>query len=304
METNNFVNPSELKIYQSDKASVDSQVATAKEYPRDLEVCIRNIKAIILSDKEVAEDCIYTLPRGGKKLQGPSVYLARILAQELGNMRIQCRVVGISEKHITAEGICWDLEKNLASQTAVQRSIVGSNGRFDDSLITVTGNAANSIAMRNAILNVINVAIVEMAMKTARKAITGDVSTEEKLMLKVKSVFEGLASTYKVTEPEILLYLNRASIKHVTAEDIVTLIGVGTAIKDNTVSVDEIFRPAKFKPTPVDTDKKESERLIGLMRNAKTPDDLKKFEKNIKHNDERLIYDECYKKLQEGKGKS
>lgn len=304
MEGSNFINPQDLKIYQSDKASVDSQVATAKAYPRDLEKCMTDIKAIILSDKETAEECIYSLPRAGKALQGPSVVLAKIIAQSMGNMRFTTRVVGISDKHITAEAIAWDLEKNIASQVQVQRLIIGSKGRYNDDMITVTGNAANSIALRNAIFNVIPTSITEIALKTARNKISGDVSTADKLLAAAKKVVDALISQYKVTEKEILDSIKRASFSHILQEDIVTLIGFGTAIKNGDSTIDEIFRPEKVKAAAAATQMKtqeqqESERLLSLISKATTVQALEKYKQHLSTPEERESYDKKFKDLQD-----
>jgi len=242
-------------IYQQDKASIDMQISTAKAYPRNITKATNNAIAIATMDPETADSCNYSVPRGGKAITGPSIHLAKILAQCWGNMRIEAKVVAIDLTQVTSEGIAFDLESNLAIKTQVKRSIMqnewvngkktGKTYRMNDDMITVTGNAANSIALRNAIFAVIPKSIVDKAYKSAKKMITGDLSDNDKLIAKRKQVFDKLKDTYSITEIEILSAIGKAAIDHVTPDDIVILIGIGTAIKDGDTTVDQAFRPKK-----------------------------------------------------------
>jgi hypothetical protein len=232
-------------IFQQDRALIDTQVATAKQYPRNMSRATENAIFIVTLDKETAATCTYSVPRGGKAITGPSVHMAKILAQQWGNMRVEAKVVNIDEKQITSQAICFDLETNLAIKVEVKRSIIGNRGRFNDDMITVTGNAANSIAMRNAILAVIPRSVVDKVYKAAQSTIIGDISDETKLIARRKQLVDQLKDTYNVTEVEILGAVGKAAVTHLTAEDLVTLIGVGTAIKDGDTDVDRAFRGKK-----------------------------------------------------------
>jgi hypothetical protein len=232
-------------IYQQDKATIDTMISTAKAYPRQLKRVIDNCIAIVTLDTETASTCTYSVPRGGKTVTGPTVHLAKILAQQFGNIRIEAKVISIEQKHITSQAIAFDLENNLAIKVEVKRSIMGKTGRFNDDMITVTGNAANSIALRNAVLSIIPKAIVDKVYNEAKRTITGDLSDKTKLIQKRKQVIDALKDTYGVSEEEILSSIGKVSIDHVTIDDIVVLIGIGTAIKDGDTSVEQAFRKTK-----------------------------------------------------------
>lgn len=229
-------------VYQQDKAAIDMQISTAKAYPRNITRATANAIAIVTTDAETAKTCTYSVPRGGKSITGPSVHLAKILAQVWGNLRVEAKVVAIDSTQITSEAVCFDLESNLAIKTQVKRSIMGKNGRFTDDMITVTGNAANSIALRNAILSVIPRAIVDKVYNNAKQTITGDISDETKLITRRKQVVDALKDTYSVTEAEILKSIGKAAIQHINADDLVVLIGIGTAIKDGDTTVEQAFK--------------------------------------------------------------
>ena len=62
-----------------ERANVDSQVATAKQYPRDISRSVNNSIAMATMDYATAQSCGYALPRGGKPITGPSVHLAKLI---------------------------------------------------------------------------------------------------------------------------------------------------------------------------------------------------------------------------------
>lgn len=259
-------------IYQQDRAAIDIQISTAKNYPRNIKRSIENAISIVTMDQETAKTCTYSVPRGNKPITGPSVHLAKILAQVWGNMRIDAKVVGIDETHVTSESVCFDLENNLAIKTQVKRSIKNkTGGRFSDDMITVTGNAANSIAMRNAILSVIPRAVVDRVYNAAKQTITGDISDKNKFIAARTKVIEGLKSAYEVTESEILGAIGRASVEHITGDDIMTLIGIGTAIKDGDTDVEKAF---KSKVVPKSDSEIKLDRKKGMLNDCKTIEDV------------------------------
>lgn len=236
-------------IYSQDKAAIDMQISTAKAYPRNVTRSMNNAIAIVTIDKETASTCTYSLPRGGKPITGPSVHLAKILAQNWGNLRVEAKVISTDQKTVTCQAIAFDLENNLAIKVEVKRSIMTKIGRMTEDMIVVTGNAGNSIALRNAILSVIPRAIVDKVYNEAKKMITGDISDKTKLIAKRKQVFDALTDAYQVTEKEILAALGKASINHVDSDDLVVLIGIGQAIKDGDTTVELAFKTPKSAQT-------------------------------------------------------
>jgi hypothetical protein len=232
-------------IYNQDKAVIDTQISTAKAYPRNMKKAVENSVFIVTLDEETAATCSYSLPRAGKVITGPTVHLAKIIAQNWGNLRIEAKVVSIDRTTLTSQAVAFDLENNLAIKVEVKRSIMTKTGRMNDDMITVTGNASNAIAMRNAILNVIPKAVVDKIYNEAKNKITGDLSDDTKLTVKRKKVFDGFKTTYDVSEQEVLQAIGKAAIEHITQDDLVVLIGIGQAIKDGDTTVDMAFRPKK-----------------------------------------------------------
>lgn len=259
----------ELKITESttveiieaqQRAEYDIQIMTAKRFPRDLVRVKNNCLAIVTMDKETAASCRYALPRGGKTIDGPSIHLARIIAQQYGNIRIDARVKQITDKQIVSEAVCFDLETNYACKVEVRRSIFSkTKGRYDEDMITVTGNAANAIAFRNAVYNVVPKGITDALYSASIKMLTGDLSDEQKLVAARKKALDFFKSEYNLTEEQILSAINLRSVNQIKAEQIADLRAMQQALKDGDSTVEEMFNLKKEVDTPNPFDKKEPE---------------------------------------------
>ena len=132
--------------------------------------------------QEVAQSCIYSLPRKErgktKMIVGPSVRLAEICASSYTNLQVGARVLDEENTEIVAQGAAWDMERNLRCTIETRRRITTREGRrYSDDMVVVTGNAAASIALRNAIFRVIPRAYVDVVFAEARKVAVGDAKT-------------------------------------------------------------------------------------------------------------------------------
>lgn len=288
MEEVTIIEEGALQVQE--KAMYDVQIATAKKYPRDMRKAIDNAIVTVTMDQQTAESCNYSLPRGGKPITGPSVHLAKILAQFWGNMRAEARVVSIDNTTVTSQAVAFDLENNLAIKVEVKRSIMTKNGRMNTDMQTVTGNAANAIALRNAIFNVIPKAVVDKVYGAAQDKITGDISDDKKFAAKRDKVFAGFNETYKVTEDQLLKLIGKTSIDQVTKENLVTLIGVAQAIKDGDTTVEETFKPKAQRKDEA------SERVSDFIAKANSLDELEMLKDQLTPETE-LAWQAKWKKL-------
>lgn len=233
-----------IQIDTVERANVDSQVATAKQYPRDLARSVNNSIAMATMDITTAQSCGYALPRGGKPITGPSVHLAKLVVSNWGNIRAEAKVVQITDKQVISRGTCWDLENNVATAFEVRRSIIGKGGkRFSDDMITVTGNAANSIAYRNAVFSVIPKAIIDKVYQAAQHYITGDLSDEEKLVTRRKKCIDFFKSEYGITEDEVVMLCGKQTVNQIKADQIALLLGITQSLKDGDTTVEDLMKP-------------------------------------------------------------
>lgn len=235
-----------VQVDAVERANVDSQVATAKRYPRDIRRSIDNSVVMATMNQETAQSCSYALPRGGRPITGPSVHLAKIIVSNWGNMRTEAKVVQITDKQVISRGTCWDLETNVASAFEVRRSIIGKNGqRFSDDMITVTGNAANSIAYRNAVFAVIPKAITDRIYYAAQKFITGDLSDSDKLLKVRTGILSNFKNNYGITEEEVVKMCGKQTVNQIGADEISMLMGTIQALKDEDTTIDELMKPIR-----------------------------------------------------------
>lgn len=233
-----------IQVDAVERANVDSQVATAKQYPRDLARSVNNSIAMATMDYNTAQSCGYALPRGGKPITGPSVHLAKLIVSNYGNIRAEAKVVQITDKQVISRGTCWDLENNVATAFEVRRSIVGKGGkRFSDDMITVTGNAANAIAYRNAVFSVIPKAITDKVYQAAQRFITGDLSDEEKIISRRKKCIDFFKDEYGITEEEVVMLCGKQTVNQIKADQIALLLGITQSLKDGDTTVEELMKP-------------------------------------------------------------
>lgn len=253
-------------VYQQDKAAIDTQITTAKAYPRNITKAVDDATAVVTMDDETAASCTYALPRGGKTISGPSVHLARILLQMWKNLRAEAKVVSIDMKHVTSQAIVFDLENNVAVKVEVKRSIVGKKGRFNDDMITVTGNAGNAIALRNAVFAVIPKAVTDKVWKAAKRRIVGDLSSDDKLIASRKKIFDEFRDSLGVAEKELLELIGKPSITNLSPDDLAILMGVRQAILDGDTTVQETFR--KGKPKAGKDGKTKEDKVTEAVKNG------------------------------------
>ena len=258
-----------IQLDSFDKANVDAQVSTAKRYPRNISRAVDNSIALATLDNDTAQSMGYALPRGGKPITGPSVHLAKLVVSNWGNMRTEAKVVSVTDKEVISRGTAWDLENNVASAFEVRRKITGKDGRrFNEDMITVTGNAANSIAYRNAVFAVVPKGIVDKIYKAAQKQITGDLSDEDKLIKRRANAIKFFNDEYAITEDEVLKLCGKQTVKQIKADEIALLIGIMQSLKDGDTTVDELMKSIR---------KDESkDRLTKMAMEAEIKEDIKK----------------------------
>lgn len=221
-----------------DRAAIDVQVNTAKQFPRSITKSMREAQSLACVDRKTAETMVYAVKRGGKIIEGPSVRLAEIMVYAFGNIRNDADIVGQDKQFVTAMGTCFDLEKNVATRIRVRRRITDKNGRtYNEDMIGTTSNAAISIAYRNAVFKTIPFSLTNRIYQMARKAMLGQGTLVEKR----KEMLEHFAGL-KVKPEEIFALLEVKGLDDVMEDQLVTLRGFANSIKEGEMSVETVFR--------------------------------------------------------------
>lgn len=225
------------------RSEVDIQIATAKQYPRDLQATLNKIATYATLDQETAEECFYVLRRkgaGGQEtiIEGLSVRMAEIIAGAWGNLRVATRIIGNDGRMITAQAVCHDLESNLAVSKEVKRRITDRNGRtFSEDMQVVTGNAAAAIAFRNAVLAVIPKAVTKKVITEVKRVALGQAIDIEQSRQNIMAYFNKIG----VTREQLFFYLGVKTADAIDKQMIFELRATATAIKEGTTTVEESF---------------------------------------------------------------
>lgn len=234
------------------RAELDVQITTAKAYPRLPQKAMEYALQLATMDEETAQSCFYCLPRkdkeGNKKeIKGASIRLAEIVANAWGNLHAATRIVENDGKSITTEGVAWDLESNvrISMQNKVSIWFGEKNGKggyqANADMQTLLTNASSAKALRNAIFKVVPKALVDRVLE---KAMTFAVGDQKTIGSKVTALFDKLTKM-GIEKQLILEYYGYQTLDQFTPDDLKSLIGVGVAIKEGHIKIDEVFKTEK-----------------------------------------------------------
>lgn len=256
-----------------ERASIDMQISTAKRYamhsPKMLSKVKENMLTLATLDEETAAACFYTLPRGGKAIQGPSVRLAEIALNCYGNIRIGTRIVEVvsfgGEPHVVVQAVCHDLENNALITIEKRRRITKKkySDKVDEDDIQLAVNSCTSIAYRDAAFKLIPMAIIKPVWQAAKTVATGDVRS---LVAKRTEVIEKLKKM-GASEINILAVVGCRKVEDIGMDELGQLIGLGTALKDGETALEDAFPdPVKDEP-PVST----ADRIKNKLKDKEEP---------------------------------
>lgn len=238
---------------QVSRAEIDMQIATAKKWPRDLAKVKAAIESGAILDADTAKACFYTLPRGGKVIQGPSVRLAEIACSAFKNLRVASRVVSVeavgSNPHVVVQSTCHDLENNVLVGIEKRRRITHKKFKTepDEDDINLACNACASIAFRDAVFKVVPMVLVKPAMQKAKLLAVGDIKS---LVQRRADAFETFAKM-GVSAARVLAAIDKPNLEAVGMDDIGDLIGIHNALRDKELTLEEAFPEPAAPAGPV-----------------------------------------------------
>lgn len=198
-----------------------------------------------------ADEASYTYPRGGKKISGPSVKLAREIARCWGNMRHGLRYVFEDEERVLIKGYAHDLEGNNyvefedGFKKLVQRRVgegkdartewVKPDERDERELV----NRRGAICIRNAILALIPSDIVEDALARCRDTLRDPKNQpmdRRAAMRAAVKAFDQVSVT-----PDMLEHYLGHDLEVLSDEELAELRGIFASIRDGHTSRGEHF---------------------------------------------------------------
>lgn len=231
---------------------IQSAYLMAKRFPRNEEAAIARIHREC-QRFELAEESLWSFPRAGQKLEGPTVRLMEVIAQAWGNLNFgvqELENVEGADGYSIIEGYCTDLEtNNHTSKTfKVYHKLRLKNGgmKFLEDPRDVYEHVANMGArrMRSAIQAVIPRYVVDGAVDIVRKTIKlgpDGKSLKERIDLMVLK-FSEVGVTVEMLERKL-----GHPVKETVADELVDLTAIYNTVKKEHGRRADIF---SFKENP------------------------------------------------------
>lgn len=227
MPTSLMANENEMGVArQSTQAAQEIQAAVfmARRFPRNEE---RAYTAIMKSCARYsfADQVTYSYPRGGQKVEGPSVYLAREMARVWGNIRYGTRVLHEDEDKLKGEAFAWDLETNTLRTAEfkvpklIQRKVSGSTQWVKPDERDLREQFANIGARyeRECVLKLMPSDFVQDAIAAATQTIEAGVAADPELAKKQMLVgFQKLSITPDMLQEYLGHPVGQCSPKEIT----------------------------------------------------------------------------------------
>lgn len=270
-------NPNIQALTQLNTAEISQQIMTARAYPRSVTGFRRSMREMVTYDQPTALSCLYALKRSGKVIEGPSIRFAEAALQAWGNARAGARIVDIGDEFITAQGFFYDLEKNMALAFEVLRRITDKDGkRYGEDMIGVTGNAAASIAIRNAILRGVPKTAWNEPYQAAR---TLSIGKGESITVKREDMLKAFAPL-GVDKEQIFGLIGVKGLDDVSVDHMIFMGGILNGIREGETTVEKEFalenmanpdqvRPPRPKQSEFARDKKTDP--VAKDKNAPQP---------------------------------
>lgn len=229
---------------------VQAAVFMAKQFPRNEEESrtriLRACRRIGLASK-----AMYSYPKGGQKISGPSVRLMEAIAQSWGN--IQSGVVELDQRdgESTCMAYCWDIETNTREVKIfqVKHAIQTKNGQ---KVLTDPREIYELVANQGArrkracILNVIPGDIVDEAIEACNQTLAG--GNQRPLIDRLRELTDRFMTYYSVPLESIEKYFGYP-LKIFTEMDGAELQGIYTALRDGAAKREDYFQLPKVTGT-------------------------------------------------------
>lgn len=226
------------------RGEINSQIETAHKFPRSMERFKKQGIGMACIDEDTAASCLYRRPVGkgddGKQkyAEGMSIRMAEIVGAAYGNLRVYASIIDQTERQVIARGMAMDLESNFASSSEVVESTVDRNGKpYSERQRALIAKVALAKARRDATFQVVPKALARPIELAVRHLLNGDAKSLEK---RRASILEWI-KTLGVDAKRVWKALGIEGPNDLGLDQIETLLGIHTAIKDGESSIDDAF---------------------------------------------------------------
>ena len=267
---NENINQGVVEI-ESNKAVAEAQgkLVIAKRFPRDeFQAYEKLMKAC--SRMSLAEKAIYSYPRSGSTISGPSIRLAEEAARCWGNVDFGIKELSQKEGESEMMAYCWDMETNVMSSQQFVVSHVRDTRSGEQKLTTqrdIYENNANMAGrrLRARILAILPPDLIEAAVQACRKTLAGN--SQEPLEDRIKKMvitFEKISVRREMLEKRM-----GHDISKMTKDELVEHISIYNSIRDGS------SKPSDWFDNVSDSQKTKSvnDKLAQTMQEEKTDAD-------------------------------
>ena len=236
-----LVESNALEVMQ--RAEIDVQISTAKRFPRSMEAFKKRGIMLATIDEETAESWLYRRPVGRENgrdvfAEGMSVRMAEIVASSYGNMRVYSMLLEQTDRQVKARGVAIDLETNFASSSEIIESTVTKSGQpFSERMRIVIAKAALAKARRDATFQVIPKSVAKPLERAVKQLLMGDAKSLDAR----RKAAVGWISKLGIITARVYAALGVKGEADLGADELETLTGIKTAIKDGEITIDEAF---------------------------------------------------------------
>ncbi len=244
--TGELVTVSQTALGTLEKASIDTQISTAHQWPRSIAKFRENAIAIVTLDEDTAASCIYRRPVGkdqnGKETyaEGMSVRMAEIVGNCYGNLRVGARLVEQTAEQVVAQGVAHDLESNFLSTSEVVESTLTKFGKpMSPRMRVVIAKAALAKARRDAIFQVVPKALAKPLETAARNLLFGNSTSISHWREKTVEWIAKLG----IDEKRVWNALQIQGADDLKQPEFEILLGIKTALQNGDTDVDTAFPP-------------------------------------------------------------
>jgi hypothetical protein len=188
-------------------AETKAAIMLAKQFPRDQADATNRI-LMACCRPTLAEKAVYSYPKGGQEVSGPSIRLAEAIAQAWGNLQFGIRELDQRDGVSTVEAFAWDVETNTR-QTKVFQVSHKRHTKKGDYMITDPREIYEMVAnqgarrMRNCILGLVPGDVVEAAVDQAEKTLATKIEVTPERIAKMLGTFEAMGVSKEAIKKKI-----------------------------------------------------------------------------------------------------
>ena len=221
---------------------IKAELQMAKMFPRN-ELEISNKISVSCQRFNLASVAMYSFPRGGQTVTGPSIRLAETLARIYGNITYGFKELENYNGRSVIAVTCWDKENNVkvVREFVIEHKIKAKGG---EKILTDPRDVYEHVAsqaqrkVRAVILEVIPAEFVEDAVEICKNTLKKGMS-EGPLIDRIKKMVTAFAGL-GVNEEMLSKRLNHA-LDICTLDEVVELQKIYVSLKDNATKRQDWF---------------------------------------------------------------